>query len=167
MAAPALEPTQSDRRVVGASRLEASPQRAVLGEVRLSRSRQLLQRSLSPRLHNPKVGGGTLKMLGYIESISFGIGGYNESMFGLTVNLHGDGCGVSSFDGTWAFPPSDRAKWTEQDRRDHYADMCIRIIELLNQAKVDDVSKLKGKPVEIELDGNLLKSWRLLTEVIA
>ncbi len=42
-----------------------------------------------------------------------------------------------------------------------------RIIELLNQAKVDDVSKLKGKPVEIELDGNLLKSWRLLTEVIA
>lgn len=106
------------------------------------------------------------KMLGHIDSVQFGIGGYNEAMFGLSVHCRGEGCGVSSFDGTWAFPPSDNAKWTEQDRRDHYADMCIRIIELLKQAKVDDVAKLKGKPVELEFDGNLLKSWRLLTEVI-
>lgn len=107
------------------------------------------------------------KVLGYIDSVTFGNGGYDGAMFGLSVHFRGDGCGASAFDGTWAFPPSDNAKWTEQERRDIYADMCIRIIDLLNQAKVDDVYKLKGKPVELEFDGNLLKSWRLLTEVIA
>jgi hypothetical protein len=40
------------------------------------------------------------------------------------------------------------------------------ISSLLKDAKVDSVDKLKGKPVEVTLDGNQLKSWRILTEVL-
>ena len=37
---------------------------------------------------------------------------------------------------------------------------------LLNEAKVDDIKNLKGVPVEATFDGTLLKSWRILTEVL-
>jgi hypothetical protein len=37
---------------------------------------------------------------------------------------------------------------------------------LLKEAKVNSVDMLKGKPVEVTFDGNTLKSWRILTEVL-
>lgn len=40
------------------------------------------------------------------------------------------------------------------------------ISKLLKEAKVDEVYQLKGKPVEVTFEGNMLKEWRLLTEVI-
>jgi hypothetical protein len=36
----------------------------------------------------------------------------------------------------------------------------------LNDAKVNSVDRLKGVPVEATFDGNLLKEWRILTEVL-
>jgi hypothetical protein len=38
--------------------------------------------------------------------------------------------------------------------------------KLLNEAKVSSVDKLKGIPVEVTFDGNMLKEWRILTEVL-
>jgi hypothetical protein len=38
--------------------------------------------------------------------------------------------------------------------------------KLLKEAKVDSVDQLKGKPVEVTFDGNLLSEWRILTEVL-
>ena len=38
--------------------------------------------------------------------------------------------------------------------------------KLLNDAKVDSVDKLKGIPVEVTLEDNTLKEWRVLTEVL-
>jgi hypothetical protein len=40
------------------------------------------------------------------------------------------------------------------------------VSKLLKEAKVDSVDKLKGKPVEVTFEGNTLKSWRILTEVL-
>jgi hypothetical protein len=40
------------------------------------------------------------------------------------------------------------------------------VSKLLKEAKVDSVEKLKGKPIEATFDGNMLKEWRILTEVL-
>ena len=57
-------------------------------------------------------------------------------------------------------------KWTEADRDRQNADMCRKVDSILGDAKVNCVQQLKGKPVEITLDGNSLKEWRILTEVL-
>jgi hypothetical protein len=44
--------------------------------------------------------------------------------------------------------------------------MVERIDKILTDAKVYSVDKLKGKPVELTFDGNMLKEWRILTEVL-
>jgi hypothetical protein len=40
------------------------------------------------------------------------------------------------------------------------------VSKLLKEAKVNSVDKLKGIPVEVTFDGNILKDWRILTEVL-
>lgn len=42
----------------------------------------------------------------------------------------------------------------------------IDIEKILNDAKVNYVSELKGKPVEVEIENNRFKSFRILTEVL-
>ncbi len=44
--------------------------------------------------------------------------------------------------------------------------ICDRIKDLLKGANVTKVSELKGKPVEVEVDRNLITTFRILTEVI-
>ena len=108
------------------------------------------------------------KKLGKIESVRFGMGGYQDAMFGLSLSFEFSGSGVCDFFGTWGptIDCSEHCQWTEDDRDKDHAKTMRRIADLLVEAKVDDVSKLKGKPVEAEFNGNTLKSWRLLTEVI-
>lgn len=109
------------------------------------------------------------KKLGKIESVSFGLGGYQGSMLGLHVTLG---------DGTWAVNDSranwdseqiewsKHAKWTEAERDMWYSEIMRYVSKLLKESKVDSVDKLKGKPVEVTFDGNQLKEWRILTEVL-
>lgn len=40
------------------------------------------------------------------------------------------------------------------------------ITDTLTAAKVDRISKLTGKPVECTFEGGVLKSWRILEEVL-
>lgn len=108
--------------------------------------------------------------LGKIESVTFGRGGYQDAMFGLAVTLTMKGSGVNDFvGGAWdpaTMPRSERAQWTEEDRSNELVEMCRKVSKLLSDANVDDVTKLVGKPVEVTFEGSLLKSWRILTEVI-
>jgi len=110
------------------------------------------------------------KYLGKVDSINFGLGGYQESMLGLHICFSFD---KNSFTctshSTWDFVTiehSERTKWTEQSRQDKYAEIICFISKLLNQAKVRHISELKNKPVEVTLDGNSLHSWRILEEVL-
>jgi hypothetical protein len=41
-----------------------------------------------------------------------------------------------------------------------------KLKEVLEAAHKQDVSELKGVPIECTFEGNLLKDWRVLTEVI-
>jgi hypothetical protein len=109
------------------------------------------------------------KRLGKIESASFGLGGYQGAMLGLHVTLGNGTWGVGDSKGNWdaeQISCSEHSKWTESDRDEWYSEIMRYVSKLLKDAKVDSVDKLKGKPVEVTFDGNILKGWRILTEVL-
>ena len=110
------------------------------------------------------------KMLGKISSVSFGLGGYQHAQIGLTLSLECKGTGCTAFvDGGWSpseIEWSEHCKWTEEDRTKALADMMRKVGKILHQAKVDDVAQLKNKPVEVIFEGNMLKEWRILEEVL-
>lgn len=110
----------------------------------------------------------TSKKIGKIQSISFGFGGYQDAMLGLSISLGSDSWGVGDFRGGWGpqITCDKYCKWTEADRSKLYADTARFIGDLLTQAKKDKLSDLQGVPVEVEFDGMILKSWRILTEAI-
>jgi len=96
------------------------------------------------------------KMLGKIEKAEFGMISDRDYLFGLIITLKSGATGVIS---------------------DHVANMNIaeneRIVEiskftynLLKDAKVTSVDKLVGVAVEITFNGNVLESFRILTEVL-
>lgn len=100
-----------------------------------------------------------MKRLGKIASVKFGAGGYQDAMFGLTVGLefdHGDSC--VDFKGGY-LPDSP-------DSETIFVCRILEVADILKQAKVDDIGRLRGIPIEAEFDGNALKSWRVLTEVL-
>ena len=110
------------------------------------------------------------KYLGKISSIELGLGGYQDSMLGLHIcfdfDKHSFVCtSISTWD--WCtVEHSENCKWTEQSRQDKYAEIMCKISNLLNQAKVRDISKLKNIPVEVTMDGNTFYSFRILKEVL-
>ena len=106
------------------------------------------------------------KELGKIKSAEFGHGGYDGAMIGITFGLGGNGWGTSDHWGFWNTERSDYCKWTEQDRKIYMGDVCMRVSQLLKEAKVTNVSQLVGIPIEVIFNGNSLSSWRILTEVL-
>ena len=110
----------------------------------------------------------TEKKIGKIQSVKFGHCGYQDSCIGIDFSFGSDkDCwGVCQNWGDWCFERSEHAKWTEESRIKNLGEMCMKIAKLLEEAKVDDIAELKGVPVEVTFAGNVIKSWRILTEVI-
>jgi hypothetical protein len=109
------------------------------------------------------------KKLGKLSQVSFGLGGYQDACIGLSVTIEGDGWGTNDNKTAWdsnLIKHSEYCKWSESDRDQKYAEIMRYVSDLLRDAKVYSVEKLKGKPVEATFDGNMLKSWRILTEVL-
>lgn len=103
--------------------------------------------------------------LGKIKKLTVGIGGYQDAQLGVSVELGGSGWGVCDFFGTWA-THTERCKWTPAEQRGILADTMLRIRDLLADANVATTDKLIGKPIEATFDGGILKSWRILKEVL-
>ena len=106
--------------------------------------------------------------MGKIRSIRLGSGGYQDAEFGVTVDLSGNGWGVGNFKGAWdpSIKITEHSKWTEDDRQKQFAEVMTWLAKLMQQAKVRDFNDLVGKPVMVTFDRMMLKSWRLLTEVL-
>lgn len=104
--------------------------------------------------------------LGKINKVRLGSGGYDDAMFGVSFELGGQGWGVGDFWGTWSSPPSTYAKWTVDDQMQIWNSMVLKLKELMEKAKVNEMNKLVGIPVEITFENNTLKSWRVLEEVL-
>lgn len=108
----------------------------------------------------------TGKQLGKIQKCEFGKGGYQDAMVGISFTLGGEGWGVGDFWGYWATEISRSTQWTHDVRIVHLGQTVWRIDSLLNDAKVQTISELKNTPIEAIFEGNTLKSWRVLKEVI-
>jgi hypothetical protein len=106
------------------------------------------------------------KKLGKITKVSYGLGGYQDVQMGISFSLEADGWGVSDFWGFWADDPSDGAKWTKGEQITYWGNTTERIVKLLYAAKVKHVDQLKGIPVEVVFERNVLQSWRILEEVL-
>jgi hypothetical protein len=106
------------------------------------------------------------KELGKIQKFDVGLGGYDGAMFGMSVTLGGKGWGVCDFDGTWSRAPDERCQWSLEDQTKLWGDMCRRVAELMQKAKVTSCSEMVGIPVEVEFNGSSLHSWRILEEVL-
>lgn len=107
--------------------------------------------------------------LGKLSNVKFGLGGYQGACLGLSVTINCDGCGVNDNKSTWdanLIECSERCKWTEEDRSKGYDEIMRYVSDLLSDAKITSIDQLNGKPVEVTFDGNMLKRWRILTEVI-
>ena len=105
--------------------------------------------------------------IGVISNVKLGFGGYQDAMFGLSLSFDFKGSGVNAFiSGGWRGKRSEHDNWTDQDRSNQQGVLCMKISELLDQAKVDDVTKLKGKPVECSFNNMELVNWRILEEAI-
>lgn len=106
------------------------------------------------------------KELGKITRAQFGRGGRDDCMVGLSLTFQGKGWGVCDFMGFWSLERSERCEWSEDDRLKEIGRVGMKLAELLQKTGGKDVSDLVNKPVEVTFEGNVLKSWRLLEEVL-
>ena len=97
------------------------------------------------------------KILGKIEKVHFGKHS-DYPWFGLELTFSGPGWGIST--GTKYY----------LELEDNYKEDSLKLLYfiegLLTKAKVDDISWLKGKPVEVEIEDQTFKSFRILEEVL-
>lgn len=107
----------------------------------------------------------TSKELGKIRDVRFGMGGYQDCQFGLSLTFESKGTVVGHFDGFWA-DRSSGAKWSEEDQVRYFGETMKRLRGLLKDAGVDSVERLKGIPVELTFTGSMLSEFRVLTEVL-
>ena len=108
----------------------------------------------------------TEKMLGKITHAEFGIDKDYPCLIGLQLSFSFGGSGVS--DGgkyTFNIDKSCRA-WKVNERLQAITEHIEDIYDLLNAAKVHYVSELVGKPVEVTIEENMFKDFRILTEVL-
>lgn len=109
------------------------------------------------------------KELGKIKSVQFGIGGYQDAMIGIHFDLGGYGWGVmtnkSALDCS-IVKHNENCKWSEKDRSKQYDEIMRYVSDLLNKAKVKTIDKLTGIPIEATFEEGVLKSWRILEEVL-
>jgi hypothetical protein len=104
--------------------------------------------------------------IGKINEVRFGSGGYQDAMIGFTFQLGGKSWGTGDFWGFWSMDPTSSAEWTAEKREIALGKTVMRVQKLMEQAKVQDFTKLKNIPVEVKFEDNTLKSWRILEEVL-
>ena len=109
------------------------------------------------------------KFLGKIEKAEFGTIVDYPFLMGLqlTFSLSG-GCAGVGDGGEYTVNMSKECKW-EGGEIERNAKVYMRqheLYELLKRAKVNFVSELKNKPVEVTLEDYTFKDFRILTEVL-
>lgn len=105
------------------------------------------------------------KKLAKIETAKFGCIWDRDFLFGLQLGFAGKGWGVGD-GGIHVMNMSEMCKWTDEEKQKAAHNIMKFTYELLKEANVQSVDKLVGIPVEVTLDGNLFKEFRVLTEVL-
>lgn len=107
------------------------------------------------------------KELGKIQGVTVGYGGYQDVQLGIGFYLGGKGWGVGAGEyRAWGTAVTKDTQWTEADRIKALGETFMKIKKWLDDAGVKDVYALKGKPIEATFEGDTLKDWRILKEVL-
>lgn len=108
----------------------------------------------------------TGKILGKITSAEYGMVSDYPFLFGLQLYFQlGDGTSVGC-GSRYTINISESCKWTAEERQYGITKSVDEIHKILKDAKVNHVSKLVGKPVEVTIESNTFKDFRILTEVL-
>lgn len=116
------------------------------------------------------------KEIGKIESITFGLGGYDDAMIGFRIVLGGKNWGTQDFWGSaWShvseeqlLDPKSSYRWTHESRIKNIGEGGWKIWTLMKEAGVEKMEDLKDKPIEATFEGacGKLISFRILSEVL-
>lgn len=102
------------------------------------------------------------KFLGKIISAEFGLH-KDYPFYGLILEFKCT-CGIVGCDYTVNI--SKECRWEESERQEAITRNAEFVSKILKDAKCNYVSELNNKPVEVTVEGNTFKSFRILTEVL-
>ncbi len=106
------------------------------------------------------------KILGKINFAEYGTIRDYPSFIGLQLGFKlGDGSGVMD-GGKHAVNMSKECRWEDSERTEAITISVEQVYKILKDAKVNYVSQLVNKPVEVTLEKNCFKDFRILTEVL-
>ena len=105
------------------------------------------------------------RFLGKISSAEYGADRDHTFLFGLWLSFSFEHSSVST-GGMYAENINKECKWSHEERADAFLKQAEDIDRILKDAKVNYVSELKGKPVEVVIESSTFKSFRILTEVL-
>ncbi|MBR4022686.1 MAG: hypothetical protein IKI94_08895 [Ruminococcus sp.] len=106
------------------------------------------------------------KVLGKIKSAEFGRISDYPMYIGLLLTFSLSDGGVVGDGGKHCVNASSECKWENEDKGETYIKAVTDTYKTLVDAKVMSVSELINVPVEVTLDGNMFKDFRILTEVL-
>lgn len=105
------------------------------------------------------------KELGKITFAEFGTVRNYPFLIGLQLGFRMDGSGVMD-GGKYTVNISPECKWKEMNREATIIKSIEEVNRILKDAKVNYVSELLNKPVEVTIEDNTFKDFRILTEVL-
>ena len=105
------------------------------------------------------------KLLGKIDFAEYGTMKEFPFLIGLQLGFSMNGCGVMD-GGKYTVNVSKECKWSDRERVQAITSSVEKVHEILKAAKCNYVSELVGKPVEIAIENNTFKDFRILTEVL-
>ena len=108
----------------------------------------------------------TGKILGKIDFAEYGTIRDYPFLIGIQLGFKlGDGCGIMD-GGKYTVNIDRECRWSEPERACAVTFSIERVYQILKDAKVNYVSQLVNKPVEVTIDKNTFKDFRILTEVL-
>ena len=108
----------------------------------------------------------TEKILGKIDYAEYGTIKDYPFLIGLQLGFKlGDGCGVMD-GGKYTVNIGNQCRWEEHERTTAVTATVEKVNQILKDAKVNYVSQLINKPVEVTIENSTFKDFRILTEVL-
>lgn len=106
-------------------------------------------------------------VLGKISMAEFGTYPDRPFLYGLQLAFSMPGSGVAD-GGRYTVNISNQCGWdSEEEKQEAFQRILVdEVAQILKDAKVNHVSELIDKPVEIEFENNWFKGFRILTEVL-
>ena len=105
------------------------------------------------------------KYLGKISSAQYGLVSDYPFLMGLQQGFSMQSSGIEE-GGIYTVNMSKECEWENDVREVVIARKQDAVYKLLNEAKVNYVSELLNKPVEVVVHNGIFKSFRILTEVL-